>query len=62
MIASMQVNQKQLAESCCPCNHSQLKNLTPEYMSKDLVYPLHPGAEKAYQEKERGQSALSSSL
>lgn len=30
--------------------HSQLKDITPEFMSQEMVFPLHPGAKHAYQE------------
>jgi uncharacterized protein len=30
--------------------HAQLDGLTPEYMGQDLIFPMHPGAEKAYGE------------
>ncbi len=30
--------------------HAQLDGLTPEFMAQDLIFPMHPGAEKAYRE------------
>ena len=30
--------------------HSQLKNLTPQFMNQNLIFPFHPGAQRAFQE------------
>ncbi len=30
--------------------HNQIKNITPEFMKQDMVFPLHPGAKQAYEE------------
>lgn len=29
--------------------HSQLSDITPEFMNQQMVFPLHPGAQRAYQ-------------
>lgn len=30
--------------------HNQLKDITPEFMSQEMVFPVHPGAKRAYNE------------
>ncbi len=29
--------------------HSQIENITPEFMAQEMVFPLHPGSKRAYQ-------------